>query len=66
MMPRKRAQKRRERLPGLGVYQEFHGSFTDKAKAAARARARGGYMVARYIPGLGRRYVVMTPRVSPF
>jgi hypothetical protein len=44
----------------------FHGSFTSKTKAEAKARARGGFFVSRKLPGRqGIRYVVMTER-APF
>jgi hypothetical protein len=63
-MPTKRKAKKRRATVG-GLY-EFHGSFTSKAKAEERARARGGFFKACKNKGAGLRYVVMTESKVPF
>lgn len=65
MATKKRKAKRRK-LAGDGVYFGFHGSFTSREKAEKRARSRGGFYLSRAIPGMGRRYVVMVKKESPF
>lgn len=63
-MTRKRKTRHRRATEGMGYM--FHGSFTSKAKAEAKARQRDGFFVSRKLPGRrGLRYVVMTER-APF
>jgi hypothetical protein len=63
-MRSKRKTRHRRATEGMGYM--FHGSFTSKTKAEAKARARGGFFVSRKLPGRqGIRYVVMTER-APF
>lgn len=63
-MPRK---KRKRRSPaGEGVYFSFHGAFTNEAKARAKAKARDGWVVKRYLRGQQKpRFIVLAERV-PF
>lgn len=58
--------KRRKRPAGDGFAFMFHGSFRDKAKAEAKAKRRGGFLISRIPRGMRkRRYIVLTERV-PF
>jgi hypothetical protein len=62
----RKPKKKRNRIAGAGAYVEFHGSFSSEAKADKKARARHGFYVKRVIPGIGRRFIVMTKREAPF
>lgn len=58
--------KRRKRPAGEGFAYLFHGSFNSKAKAEAKAKRRGGFLIRRIPRGMRkRRYIVLTERV-PF
>lgn len=64
---RKSGVARRKKQPaGEGYAFSFHGSYTAKAKAEAKARKRGGFVISRVPRGINkRRYIVLTERV-PF
>ena len=59
-------RKNKRRPAGEGYAYSFHGSYTDKAKAMAKARKRGGWVISR-VPRLinKRRYIVIAESV-PF
>jgi hypothetical protein len=58
--------KRRKKPAGEGYAFTFHGSYTAKDKAEAKARKRGGFLISRIPRGMHkRRYIVLTERV-PF
>jgi hypothetical protein len=58
--------KRKRRPAGEGYAFMFHGSYTAKQKAEAKAKRRGGFLISRIPRGTKkRRYVVLTERV-PF
>lgn len=50
----------------MGFVFMFHGSYSSKAKAEAKARKRDGFLISRVPRGMKkRRYIVLTERV-PF
>jgi hypothetical protein len=58
--------KRKKRPAGDGYAYTFHGSYSTKDKAEAKARKRSGFMISRVPRGMKkRRYIVLTERV-PF
>jgi hypothetical protein len=57
--------KRKKKTAGEGYSYMFHGSYTSKQKAEAKARKRDGFLISRVPRGMKRRYIVLTPRV-PF
>jgi hypothetical protein len=58
--------KRKRRPAGDGYAYTFHGSYTAKKQAEAKARKRGGFLISRIPRGMSkRRYIVLTERV-PF
>lgn len=58
--------KSRKKPAGEGYAFSFHGSYTGKEKAEAKARKRGGFVISRVPRGINkRRYIVLTERV-PF
>lgn len=58
--------KRKRKPAGEGYAFAFHGSFTAKSKAEAKAQKRGGFVISRVPRGMKRRrYIVLTERV-PF
>jgi hypothetical protein len=62
----KAKRKAKRKPPTDGYAWEFHGSFTNQAKARMRARARGGWVIPRHVIGQkDKRYIVVTSRV-PF
>ena len=66
MAPKTKKRKGRKRNYGDGYAFEFHGSFTSKTKAEAKARKVGGFTVSRKVfhgPS-GLRHVVMKQRDS--
>jgi hypothetical protein len=65
-----KGKRRRKNYPTEGTYVEFHGSYSSKGRAVAKARTVKGKYGKGWIKevrprGMGRRYVVMTERV-PF
>jgi hypothetical protein len=60
-------QVKRKRKPASEGYAfMFHGSYSAKDKAEAKARRRGGFLISRVPRGMKkRRYIVLTERV-PF
>lgn len=63
-MRRGRKEKKARSDPGAGLYYSFHGAFSDKARAEAKARERGGWVLKRTIRGR-RRHIVPGEKV-PF
>ena len=58
--------KRRKRQASDGYAYTFHGSFSSKDRAEAKAKRRGGFILSRIPRGMRkRRYIVLTERV-PF
>ncbi len=58
--------KRKKKPAGEGYAFMFHGSYTSKGKAEAKARRRDGFLISRIPRGTRkRRYIVLTERV-PF
>jgi len=58
--------KRKKEPASDGYAFTFHGSFTARGKAEARAKKRDGFVISRVPRGMRkRRYIVMTERV-PF
>lgn len=59
--------RKETRIPATNGYSfAFHGSFTAKDKAEAKAKRRGGFFISRVPRGTKRRrYIVMTEKV-PF
>jgi len=58
--------KRKKKPAGEGYSFEFHGSYSEKGKAQAKAKKRGGWLISRVPRGTSkRRYIVLTERV-PF
>ena len=58
--------KRRKKPAGDGYAFTFHGSYTSKDRAEAKAKKRGGFLISRIPRGnRKRRYIVLTERV-PF
>lgn len=58
--------KRRKKPAGEGFAFMFHGSYSSKDKAEAKAKKRGGFLISRVPHGMRkRRYIVLTERV-PF
>jgi len=58
--------RHKKRPAGDGYAYTFHGSYTTKGKAEAKARKRSGFLISRIPRGTKkRRYVVLTERV-PF
>jgi hypothetical protein len=56
--------KRKKKPAGEGYAYMFHGSFTSKDKAEAKARKRDGFLISRVPRGMKkRRYIVLTERV---
>ena len=56
----------KKRFATDGYAYTFHGSYTAKGKAEAKARKRGGFLISRVPRGTKkRRYIVLTERV-PF
>jgi len=57
---------RKKRSAGEGYAFMFHGSYTAKNKADAKAKRRDGFVISRIPRGMRRRrYIVLTERV-PF
>lgn len=62
-MPRK---KKRRRGAGEGTFYSFHGAFTNKEKAEAKAKKARGFVISRVPRGQNkRRYIVLGEKV-PF
>ena len=58
--------KRKSKPASEGYAFMFHGSYSAKAKAEAKAKKRGGFLISRIPRGMRkRRYIVLTERV-PF
>jgi hypothetical protein len=58
--------KHKKRSAGEGFAFLFHGSYSSKEKAEAKAKRRGGFLIRRIPRGMRkRRYIVLTERV-PF
>jgi hypothetical protein len=58
--------KQKKRPAGEGYAFMFHGSYSSKGKAEAKAQKRGGFLISRVPRGTRkRRYIVLTERV-PF
>jgi hypothetical protein len=58
--------KRRKKPAGEGFAYMFHGSYSNKGQAEAKAKRRGGFLISRVPRGMRkRRYIVLTERV-PF
>jgi hypothetical protein len=58
--------KRKRKPAGEGYAFMFHGSYTAKNKAEAKAKKREGFVISRVPRGTHkRRYIVLTERV-PF
>jgi hypothetical protein len=58
--------KRKKRPASDGYAYTFHGSYSSKDKAEAKARKRGGILISRVPRGMRkRRYIVLTEQV-PF
>jgi hypothetical protein len=57
---------KRKKPAGEGYLYTFHGSYSAKDKAEAKARKRGGFIISRVPRGMRkRRYIVLTEQV-PF
>ena len=58
--------RRKKRSATEGYAFMFHGSYSSKEKAEAKARKRDGFLISRIPRGMRkRRYIVLTERV-PF
>ncbi len=58
--------RRKRKHAGEGNIFMFHGSYSAKDKAEAKARKRGGFLISRIPRGMKkRRYIVLTERL-PF
>lgn len=58
--------KRKKKPAGEGFAYMFHGSYSSKERAEAKAKKRGGFFISRRPRGMRkRRYIVLTERV-PF
>lgn len=56
--------KRKKKPAGEGFAYLFHGSYSSKERAAAKAKRRGGFLISRVPRGMKkRRYIVLTERV---
>ena len=40
----------------------FHGGYAKKSDAIAKAKAKGGRVLGRFVPGSGFRWVVVTKK----
>lgn len=59
-------KRRKRRTAGDGTFYSFHGAFSDKSKAEAKAKKRRGFVISRVPRGQHkRRYIVLGEKV-PF
>jgi len=57
--------KHKTKPAGEGYAFMFHGSYSSKSKAEAKARKRDGFFISRVPRGMRkRRYIVLTERVQ--
>ena len=62
----KKAAKRKSKRASNGYAFTFHGAYSTKGDAEAKAQKRGGFFISRVPRGTHkRRYIVLTEKV-PF